>query len=206
MTEKTFTIPPPPEGYESWTACYESNGIPEELWPIHVAINIMAERRAKEPPVPPRSPTNPAELAAFQDYEKLEFEKKKHRREIEPGTHEAPQDLQADQEVAEIERRRKLYAIVKKPPGYQAWVGEFEDLYNDGFPCFFLRHLVTENNCSIWRFEGRCPVCKEIHDVTPNDHGRCWSVAWDHKSLNAVVTCLKDGKRRFVRALEKMGK
>lgn len=129
---------------------------------------------------------------------------KKKTREIEPGTHEAPQSPWAVEEVDEIERRRKMYAIVKKPPGYQAWVGEFEDLYNDGFPIFFLTTLVTETGCSIWRFEGRCPVCKEIHDVKPNDHGRCWSVAWDHKSLNCVCTCLKDGKRRFVRALEKM--
>lgn len=195
MDDKTYVVPPAPEGYESWTACYESNGIPEELWPIHVAMNIMAERRAKETPVAPRSPANPADLVAFQDYEKKVF-----KREIEDGTYEAP-GWKVDRD-----RDRKLFAVVKKPPGYQAWVSEFEDLYNDGFPCFFLRHLVTENNCSIWRFEGRCPVCKEIHDVTPNDHGRCWSVAWDHKSINAVVTCLKDGKRRFVRALEKMGK
>lgn len=188
-----FKVPPPPEGYTSWTQCYESNGIPEENWPISVAMNIMAERRLACPevlaPSPPHSP--------------IADEKKKKKREHDPDVSAAPPnpwEIAADRD---LRAALPTYALKQKARAIPTWVSDFEDRYNDGYPIFFLSSLVTEKACTIWRFEGCCPVCREIHDC-PLNTGRCWSVAWDHKSLNCVCTCLKTGKRRFVRALSGM--
>jgi len=93
-------------------------------------------------------------------------------------------------DVAQAETKRDQRHTV-------GWLPLFADRYLGGVMPEHIATLTSPSGNIIWRFWGACPH-GDSHSPDARGNGRPWTIAWDGRSTNCVVTCLKTGARKFL--------
>ena len=129
---------------------------------------------------------------------------KKKPREVEDAPH-LPQaiDFQEELDRREAARILSMHMMPEKKPILEQkhtilWLDLWADLHCGGQLPHHVATLTSVAGNVVWRFFGFCPVCKLQHKPDAAGNGRVWTIAWDTRSPQCVVTCLKTGMRKFM--------
>ena len=130
---------------------------------------------------------------------------KKKPREAEDAPH-LPQaiDFQEELDRREAARILSMHMTPEKKPVVDdkkhtiMWLEMWADMHCDGHLPDHITTLTSMAGNVVWRFWGFCPVCKTFHRPDNAGKGRPWTIAWDTRSPQCVVTCLKNGMRKFM--------
>lgn len=117
--------------------------------------------------------------------------------------HPSQQFPRVQEECDRLEARRVLQAVVvaetKRDQRHTVtWLPMFADRYLGGCLPEHINTITTPAGNVVWRFWGKCAVCGNPHSPDARGNGRPWTIAWDTRSTNCVVTCLKTGQRKFL--------
>lgn len=116
--------------------------------------------------------------------------------------HPSPNFPAVQEECDRMEARRVLRDIsqaeAKRDQRHTViWLPLFADRYLGGRLPEHIATITSPSGNIIWRFWGPCPHGDE-HSPDARGNGRPWTIAWDGRSTNCVVTCLKTGARKFL--------
>jgi len=116
--------------------------------------------------------------------------------------HPSQQFPVVQEECDRLEARRILRDVAKAEAKRDQrhtvqWLPLFADRYLGGVLPEHIGTITSPSGNIIWRFWGACPH-GDVHSPDARGNGRPWTVAWDGRSTNCVVTCLKTGARKFL--------
>jgi len=116
--------------------------------------------------------------------------------------HPSQQFPVVQEECDRLEARRILRDVAKAETKRDqrhtvSWLPLFADRYLGGIMPEHIATLTSPSGNIIWRFWGACPH-GDVHSPDARGNGRPWTIAWDGRSTNCVVTCLKTGARKFL--------
>jgi len=126
---------------------------------------------------------------------------KKKPREVEDAPHLSQAvDFQEELDRREAARILAMHMSAPKPSAKHTivWLDEWAAKFCEGNLPVHNETIQSSTGNIIWRFTGFCPVCRLVHQKDASMSGNCWTIAWDGRSTNCVVTCLKTRVRKFV--------